>query len=273
MEHSAPEKKPVSRGRRIWRRVRVVWIALGLASPFVMWWGFNPKDLPPGVLVSGASVEIVRGTETINFRPRPDDPARPGLIFFPGGLVDPEAYAPMARRIAEQGHHVVIVRLPFRLAPTHAYHRLVFDTARETLTSPPRPWAIAGHSRGGKLAAEFVSEHPTQVAGLVLIGTTHPRDRDLSKLPTCVPVLRILGTRDGIAPPDEAMKYRANLPPHTGYLEIEGANHTQFGYYRFQLLDRRPGIDRETQQQKTIDGIISVLRPQCAGGPCPPCPR
>src|SRR5688500_12589263 len=169
--------------RRVWRVVRLVWITLGLASPFVLWWGFGAKDLPPHALVSDARVEIVRATDTINFRPRPDDPQRPGLIFFPGGLVEPAAYAPMARTLAELGHHVVIVRLPYRLAPTHAYHRLVFDTARETLTSPPRPWVIGGHSRGGKLAAEFASEHPNEIAGLALIGTTHPRDRDLSKLP------------------------------------------------------------------------------------------
>jgi pimeloyl-ACP methyl ester carboxylesterase len=260
------------RRRRIWRVVRIVWIVLGVASPFVMWHGFNAVDLPPGTLVSDARVEIVRAQDTINVRPRPDDPARTGLIFFPGGLVEPDAYAPMARRLAEQGHHVVIVRLPYRLAPTHAYHRLVFDTARETLTSPPRPWVIGGHSRGAKLAAEFASEHPGQIAGLVLIASTHPRDRDLSTLPPCVPVLKIFGTRDGVAPRDEMDKYRGNLPPHTGYLEIEGANHTQFGYYRYQLFGGRPTIDRETQQRKMLEGILMVLRPQYIDGARPACP-
>ena len=262
---------PIDR-KVLWRRVRIVWIVLGLASPFVLWWGFNAKDLPPGVLVSDARVEIVRATDTINFRPRPDDPTRAGLIFFPGGLVAPEGYAPMARRLAEHGHHVVIVRLPYRLAPTHAYHRLVFDTARETLVSPKRPWVIGGHSRGGKLAAEFASEHPNEIAGLALIGTTHPRDRDLSKLPLCVPVLKILGTRDGIASPEESRKHAANLPPHTGYIEIEGANHTQFGYYRFQLMDKRPAIDRDTQQRQLVDGLLSILNQQYLGGQRPPCP-
>ena len=261
----------MTRARRIWRIVRIVWITLGLASPFVMWYGFNAAGLPAGTLVSDARVEIVRATDTINFRPRPDDPARTGLIFFPGGLVEPEAYAPMARRLAEQGHHVVIVRLPYRLAPTHAYHRLVFDTARETLTSPARPWVIGGHSRGAKLAAEFASEHPAQIAGLVLIATTHPRDRDLSKLPLCVPVLKILGTRDGVAPASESQKYHQNLPPHTGYLEIDGANHTQFGYYRYQLFGGRPAIDRETQQRKMLEGLLMVLRPQWIGGTRPEC--
>jgi len=258
--------------KHIWRTVRRVWIAVGLASPFVLWWGFNAKNLPPGVLTSDGRVEIVRASDTINFRPRPDDPARAGLIFFPGGLVEPDAYAPMARRLAEQGHHVVIVRLPYRLAPTRAYRGFVFETAAQTLTAPPRPWVIGGHSRGGKLAAEFVDEHRSQVAGLALIATTHPRERDLSALPACIPVVKIYGTRDGIAPPDEGRKYHHYLPPHTAYTEIVGGNHTQFAYYRFQLLDRRPRIDRETQQQKLIDALMTVLRPQWSGGSQPPCP-
>jgi len=261
-----------SRARRVWRVVRLVWIVLGLASPLVLWWGFNAKDLPPGTLTSDAHVEIVRATDTINFRPRPDDPARPGLIFFPGGLVQPNAYAPMARRLAEQGHHVVIVRLPYRLAPTRAYQQFVFETAAQTLTLPPRPWVIGGHSRGGKLAAEFASEHPNQIAGLALIGTTHPKDRDLSALPPCVPVLKISGTHDGIAPAEEADRNRHNLPPHTGYVAIDGGNHTQFGYYRYQLLDRRPAIDRETQQRQLVDALLTVLRPRGTGGERAGCP-
>jgi hypothetical protein len=46
----------VSRGRRIWRVVRIVWIVLGLASPLVLWWGFNVKDIPPGTLTSDPRV-------------------------------------------------------------------------------------------------------------------------------------------------------------------------------------------------------------------------
>ena len=246
-------------GRRAWKIIRIVWVTLGVASPLVLLWGMSAANLPPGALATDARVEIVRADDTINFRPRPDDPARPGLIFFPGGLVAPEAYAPMARRLAEHGHHVVIVRLPYRLAPTHAYHRLVFETAAETLTAPARPWVIGGHSRGGKLAAEFVAEHPGQVAGLALIGTTHPREIDLSGLPVCVPVLKISGTRDGIAPISVGEKFRHNLPPHFRHEAIEGANHTQFGYYRFQLLDKRPRIDREAQQARLVEALLSIL--------------
>jgi pimeloyl-ACP methyl ester carboxylesterase len=258
-------------GRRVWRVIRIVWVSLGIASIFVLAFGMTTTGLPPGTLTSDERVEIVRGTDTINFRPRPDDPARTGLIFFPGGLVAPEAYAPMARRIAEQGHPVVIVRLPFRTAPTPAYQAMVFETARDTMAASPRPWTVGGHSRGAMIATRFAAGHADRIAGLALVGTTHPREIDLSGLPICVPVVKISGTRDGVARQSESDRFRDKLPSHTGYVEIEGGNHTQFGYYRYQLLDRRATIDRESQQKQLVDGLLMVLQPQYRGGGPPGC--
>jgi predicted esterase len=252
--------------RRVWRVIRIVWIAFGLLVPVVLLLGLEAAYLPPDTLVSDARVEIVLGRETFDFRPRPDDPARTGLLFFPGALVEPEAYAPMARAIAGHGHYVVIIRLPFRLAPTMAYKQLVFETALETMASSPRKWAVGGHSRGGKIAAEFTAAYPDRVAGLALIATTHPRDVNISGLRPCVPVWRILGTRDPIASIRGARENAAMVPPHTRYLEIEGANHRQFGYYRYQLFDRRATISREEQHRRMIEGILTVLRPASQAG-------
>ena len=41
---------------------------------------------------------------------------RAGLILYPGGLVDPQAYAPAARDIASAGFLVVIPPMPLDLA-------------------------------------------------------------------------------------------------------------------------------------------------------------
>ncbi|MEX2272542.1 MAG: alpha/beta hydrolase [Vicinamibacterales bacterium] len=248
--------------RRVWKIIRIVWVTLGVASIFVLWFGMTTVDLPPDTFTSDARVEIVRGIQSIDFRPRPDNPKQTGLIFFPGGLVAPESYAPMARRLAEQGHPVSIVRLPYHMAPTPAYQAMVFETARDTMAASPRPWVVGGHSRGAMLATRFAYSHPARIAGLALVGTTHPREIDLSGLSVCVPVIKISGTRDGVARQSESEKFRHNLPPHTGYVQIEGGNHTQFGYYRYQLLDKRASIDRETQQRLVIEGLLMVLRPQ-----------
>lgn len=247
----------ISRRRRIWRVVRAIWITLGVLSPIVLWWGMNASGVPEGTLVSSETVEIVRAQDTIDFRPRPDDPSRAGLLFFPGALVDPEAYAPMARRIAEAGHRAVIVRLPFRMAPTPGYEEMAFQTVRQTMAASPRPWVVGGHSRGGMLATKFAAAFPGLAAGYLLVATTHPRELDLSGIP--VPVMKIYGTRDGLATPDEVRQYAGNLPSGTIYVEIAGGNHRQFGHYRYQLMDGRPGIGREEQQRQTVAAILGFL--------------
>lgn len=252
--------------RGVWKIIRIVWVTLGVTSVFVMWFGMRRTGLPPNTFVSDVHVEIVRGIESVDFRPRPDDRTRTGLIFFPGGLVAAEAYGPMARRLAEQGHPVSIVRLPYRLAPTPAYQEMTFETARQTMAASARPWVVGGHSRGGMLATLFANAHPDRIAGLALVGTTHPRDVDLSRLPVCVPVIKISGSRDGVARQSESDKFRNRLPAHTRYVTIEGGNHVQFAYYRYQILDRRPAIDRETQQRQLVEALLSVLRWQPASG-------
>jgi pimeloyl-ACP methyl ester carboxylesterase len=72
----------------------------------------------------------------------------------------------------------------------------VLDRARDAMGSIEgvRRWVVGGHSRGGAVAARFVHTDPSGVAGLVLIGTSHPRDFSLAQTP--VPVTRVHGTRD-----------------------------------------------------------------------------
>jgi pimeloyl-ACP methyl ester carboxylesterase len=248
----------VSRGRQIWRVVRLVWVTLGVASVLALFWGVGASGLPENTFVSDERVEIVRGTDTIDFRPRPDDPSRAGLLFFPGALVSPDAYAPMARRLAELGHRAVIVRLPFRMAPTPSYEEMAFQTARETMAAAAaRPWVIGGHSRGGMIATRFAAGDPERFAGLALVATTHPRELNLSWL--SMPVLKIYGSRDGMATPGEVRRYAPNLPPDTTFVEVEGGNHRNFGYYRFQLMDGRAGIPREAQQARLIEALVAFL--------------
>ena len=42
----------------------------------------------------------------------PDELSDTGLVFYPGGLVEPEAYTPVLREIAEQGVLVIITPMP-----------------------------------------------------------------------------------------------------------------------------------------------------------------
>jgi len=119
-------------------------------------------------------------------------------------------------------------------------------------------WVVAGHSRGAVVASTFAATYPAHVAGLVLIGTTHPRDVDLSTL--TVPVAKILGTRDGIASERRSNANRHLLPASAHWVRIEGGNHSQFGWYGFQPGDRFATITATEQRAQMLAALLDVLR-------------
>ena len=120
-------------------------------------------------------------------------------------------------------------------------------------------WFIGGHSKGAALAAKYAGKNSEKLKGLLLLGTTHPKsvEYDLSKLP--LPVLKIFASRDGLATPEKVLENRRLLPPQTVFHEIKGGNHSQFGYYGFQLGDYSATISREAQQEETLSLILSFL--------------
>jgi hypothetical protein len=50
------------------------------------------------------------------------------------------------------------------------------------------------------------------------------------------------------------------LPPSTVRVEIDGANHAQFGWYGLQSGDNNSTISREQQQNQTVAAIIGLLQ-------------
>jgi len=53
---------------------------------------------------------------------------------------------------------------------------------------------------------------------------------------------------------------KSKLPETTKFVLIQGANHSQFGYYGFQLGDNKADISREKQQQDILDNILSFIK-------------
>lgn len=129
-------------------------------------------------------------------------------------MVDPVACAPQLRNIAQGGHRTHLAYLPLRCACTGSQIAELFSRVQSFLASEPQTaWILAGHSRGAMLATRIVHERNAPLAGLALIGTTHPRDFSLAGL--TMPVLKVYGTRDGVASPGGMQRNRHLLPPHT----------------------------------------------------------
>ncbi|MEQ1693342.1 MAG: alpha/beta hydrolase [Gemmatimonas sp.] len=192
-----------------------------------------------------------------------------GLLFIAGSLVDPVAYAPLARAVAAAGFPVILVKLPRRGAFGGADSPEVLLNALSAIHEDERAWQwlIGGHSRGAVVASRMVSElaelGARSIAGLLLVGTSHPRDVDLSRYKR--PVTKIYATRDGLASVEKIEANRRLLPSTTRWVRIEGGNHSQFGWYGFQPGDHFATISADAQHTQLITAVLESLR--LAGDP------
>jgi dienelactone hydrolase len=236
------------------------WLLLLLLLPvlalvaFVVWAATGPGPMPEALAALQSDDAVLVQTEPwLVFQPAGDLPAT-GLILYPGARVDPQAYAPAARALAEQGHLVVIVPMPLNLA--------VFAPGRatEVMTAFPhvRDWAVGGHSLGGAMAASYARGHPEAVRGLVLWAAYPASSDDLSSRQLVVS--SIYGMRDGLATPDKIEASRPLLPAPTHWTAIEGGNHAQFGWYGPQSGDNEATITREEQQSQIIAATLQLLQ-------------
>lgn len=253
---SAPPARPAGRSVRRWvRRGFLVWavVSLGWLANSV-----RTQGVPAELLLSSPEVSLVEGPAALELRPR----ARSGgaaLLFLCGSGIHPHAYLPLLRPLAEAGYPVIVVGLPYRFAPLPAHKHEAVERARRLMSDHAEVsrWIVAGHSLGGALAARVARAEPARDAAYVLIGTTHPRAEDLSRL--AAPFTKVYASRDGIAPVERILATRHLLPEHTRWIEIEGGNHSQFGHYGRQLFDGTASLGREAQQATTREALLEAL--------------
>lgn len=255
--------------RSVWQRIRTVWITLGLGATaiFAVWslLAYRPSTTAREALHVDATLQVVQSNHLIGILPAdPKKTGSGGLLFFPGALVDPLAYAPLIRAVADAGFDAFILKLPRRGAFGGADDPGLYARADSVIQQSGRigSWVIAGHSRGAVVASTMAARQQSEVAGLILIGTSHPRDVNLSGLR--IPVTKIVGTQDGLATPAKVEANASLLPPTTQWKWVEGGNHSQFGWYGFQPGDRWAQITREDQQAQMIRAVIAALHDAAA---------
>ncbi len=189
------------------------------------------------------------------FEPKNLDP-NTGFIFYPGGLVDPRAYAPPAYRIAAQGFLTVIVCMPQDLAPYGS------NRANKVLRRYDwiEKWAIGGHSVGGSFACKFARQFAYKLDGVILWGSWPSVLFRLDRKD--IQAISIYGSNDGY--PEEIQEGAKHLPEDAIFVEIQGGNHTQCGYYDtapdpVQPHDGIAEISREEQQDQMIAATVEFL--------------
>jgi len=178
----------------------------------------------------------------------------PGIIFYPGGLVEYQAYLPLMEKLARKGAFCILVKMPFDFA------FFDFGAAGRYMKLYPQidKWYMAGHSLGGAMAASYISRHEEDFEGLILLAAYSTHDISEEGLK----VLSIYGSNDGVLNKSHYQKYRKNLPAvGKGLTEtiIEGGNHAQFASYGAQKGDYMPEITPDEQQEKTAEEIAEWM--------------
>ena len=240
--------------RLVLRLLAAVGLLLVAAVIGFVIWGSTPQaatDVALQALVSDSAV-VVETDPWLTFSPVGETP-QAGLIVYPGGHVDPRAYAPLAREIAARGYRVVIVPMPLALAV------MAPDKAVDVMAENPTvsSWAIGGHSLGGAMAARFAYTHPDAVDGLVLWAAYPASTDDLSGFDLMT--ASIYGTLDGLSTGEKIDASRPLLPASTRWVAIEGGNHAQFGDYGRQAGDGTATIPAAGQQAQAAEATSGLL--------------
>lgn len=207
-------------------------------------------DVAAAALESSGAVTVTQDSFIVF---APSGETETGLIFYPGGLVEPTAYAPILHQIAESGVLVVITPMPLNLAifNTNAANAVIKEFPQITT------WFLAGHSLGGAAAGKYAEDHPAQIKGIAFWDSYPPQSADLSALGLVV--YSIFGTTDGFPNTDNFAENKALLPTTTNYIGIEGASHAQFGDYGPQAGDVEPAISLSAQHEIVVDVMLDFI--------------
>jgi hypothetical protein len=185
----------------------------------------------------------------------PDQETDTGLIFYPGGLVEPTAYAPILHKIAEEGVLVIITPMPLNLGILNT------GAASEVIDAYPQisNWILAGHSLGGASAAIFAENNPEKIDAIALWDSYPPDSSDLSD--NTISAISIFGTTNNFPNTENFNDKKHLLPGGTKFIAIEGANHAQFGDYGPQKGDVVATMSLAEQHERVAEIMLNFINP------------
>jgi hypothetical protein len=222
----------------------VIWSQVGVSMA-------EPEPLAavrddPGIRLTDTSSGIV-------MEPAGGTATGEGLVFIPGGKVDPWAYASKLSGLVRDAGVTVVITKPwlnlafFDVRPLSTFTGLAPDVVG---------WMVGGHSLGGVRACMMA----TDAEALVLFASYCSADVSGSGLP----VLSLSGSEDALSSPQDIANARELLPDDASMVEIPGASHSSFGDYGLQPGDGTPTIGDE-EMIGQITATVGALA-EAAGG-------
>ncbi len=239
-------KKKSPKSKRFWI-VTFSIVAVMIMAPFSSYpLSYQPQD--------NAKVAYTSATQFNGYYEFKIESASVGIIFYPGGLVNPIAYAGFAEALSLETNSSVFVTQPlWNLAITN------IQGATAIINSNPmiQTWFLGGHSLGGSSAAFYAIDHINTIQGLFFLASYTTQDADFSS--GLLPILTITGSNDQILDIETYQSAQVYTSPITTNVIIEGGNHSQFGDYGFQRGDGEATISLLEQMNQTIFAIETWL--------------
>lgn len=235
------------------KKAVVIIIALTIIS-FLGFWAYvqvrtyQAEPIYLDLIMADRSLLIEDEPNYYRITPDFSDPAAKPIVYYPGGLVAPEAYLYKMGAVASNlSTNVYIIKAPFNAA--------IFNTGSAGAIIDNYElnavW-VGGHSLGGIAACRYTSANPDKVYGLFLFGSYC--DQDISGFNG--PVVSIMGLQDLIINRENYSTAKTQLPASTIIIEVEGLNHSDFGNYGLQKGDGESNLSNE----QVIEIISSVFK-------------
>ncbi|MED4584597.1 alpha/beta fold hydrolase [Brevibacillus choshinensis] len=241
----------MGRYRKRWLQGLV--LVLLVAACTAIWYlrPYPPDQAAKTAMQGGEGITVIDTGDWLAFEG--GETREPGVILYPGALIKAESYAPLARSLAGAGYRVFIARMPLNLAVSDV------ERANQVLKAyPHQSFVIGGHSLGGAMAARYAANHLDRIVGVFFLGA-YP-DKKGSLKDSGLPVLSLLGSRDGVVNREKFEVGKQYLPDDTMYMSIEGGNHAQFGSYGAQDGDQPAAITPQEQWQQTAAALKQWLQ-------------
>jgi len=248
-----PIKKRPSRLKNIIKKAAVIGLILIVLGAGAFWLYVQTQTRQAetdylAMIMADDTVNIIEERSHFLIRPANFKPEQPPIIYYPGGLVAPEAYLyKMGRTAACLQRDIYIIKAPFNAAifNVNAAGRIIdkYDLGQA--------W-VGGHSLGGISACRFAAGNPENIYGLFLFGSYC--DQNIGEFEG--PVASVMGLQDGVINRDNYRDAKSNLPLNASISEFEGLNHSDFGSYGLQANDNPSSLTDD----QVIEIICSVFR-------------
>lgn len=216
-------------------KISTITLITVLIFAFVGFWVFvfvssyRPEKQFLDQVLSDNQVTITKNSQYYSITPGSLNSTNPKIIYYSGGLVEPEAYLFKLSQLAKTLQSQIFLSLPI-------FNLSIFDNnlADKIINEQNlQKVIIGGHSLGGISGCRFAKNNHDKIQKLFLFGSYC--DQDVSQ--RAFEVFSLMGKRDGIINQENYQKAKIYLPKNTNFVENESLVHSNFGNYGLQKGD------------------------------------